>query len=244
MTRGLWLGGDMGAEVSVGGNAWRIDVDGQMQAAVTVGGDAEQIIADGGGSAAADVTVGGNLVELQVRGEAFDGDLVAGSMDSVYIYTTNGATGQVRTTGGGATDGHLATLTVRFGALQGAVTVAGDLGGLYAYRSSTAVITVQGSATDLYFLGHVSGSMQIGGHGAEIYISGNFVDSDIVAQTLGTVTVKGRIQSTTPGKIIRATAADSTFLVRDRTAQRTVTADPTTWFGFDGGDVVAMVQAL
>lgn len=148
------------------------------------------------------------------------------------------------TTGGGGTDGHLTTLTVRYGALQGAVTVAGDLWGLYAYQGSSAAgtVTVHGNATELSFIGQVSGSLLIDGQCTEIYVYGDLTNADIIAQTLETVVVTGRIRSATPGRVIRATALDSSFSVNDRAAQGIVTSAAGTWIEFDGGNVTAKVQ--
>ena len=239
---GIWIGGDAAGAIDIDGMTWQVYVAGQLQAGIAIDGEAKNIIVDGGGTAAGDVVVGGNLEYFHTGGATFGGDLTAGSIDRAYFYTADGVTSAVTTTGGG-TDGHLTTLMVRYAALQGAVNVAGDLDGLYAYHGSTAAgtVTVAGDANYLYFIGQASGNMAVTGHVAEVYVIGDLADTSVVARTLGKVTVTGRIQSAVPGRVIRATALGSTFYVIDSTASGSVTAAPGTWIAFDGGDVTAQV---
>ena len=210
-------------------------------AGVTGGGDAKSVVVDGGATVDGDVHVGGILDYFYARGARFDGDVQAGAIDRAYYSTTNGITSTVTTDGGG-TDGHLGLLMSRYGAIDGAVTVAGDAGRIYAYRGTTANGTIRvGENLDVLYSGTtLRGHVDVSnGLARWIYVRGDLDDANIFAQELTTVIVNGRIRSATGNRTIRATALGSAFYVGDSTRSGTVRAG--VLILFDGGNVIAQV---
>ena len=138
-TRGLWSGADIGGDVFVTGETWRIESIGGLinGANVLVEGNASIIIFHGGGPTAGNVTVLGDLYYFAVQGVSFTGALNAGSLDIGIFANTNGIEGPINITQNDVdgdfvpdTSGSVGRLEVWYGNVNtGApVSIAGDLG--------------------------------------------------------------------------------------------------------------------
>ena len=235
LTEGFHSGDDLGGGLTVGGQAFLIDIDGRLEAALTVSGSANSIAIDGGTTANGDVTVGKALGSFTAGGTTFAGDLVAGSITEAFINSTNGLQGKIEvskevdvdgddtpdTTGN---TGSVGKLHVEHGTDASAtVTVEGDLGGTETYRRRRRRIT---RLVGFWSGDDVMGDIAVSGTTHTIDIVGDLVDASInpspaAGSELVSVTVSGEIRSTAQESI---RAANGTFAVSDSTGSWTVAA--------------------
>lgn len=106
------------------------------------------------------VTVGGLLRSFYVSGGDFNGQLRAGAMDNVFYHTTNGLIGNLTTTGGGGTDGHLRNLSVR-GNIPANVSVVGQMGVFFGLGDLTGNVDVQEGVDYFTLYGSMTGNLNV-----------------------------------------------------------------------------------
>ena len=227
-TEGLYSGGDLGAALTVDGQAWLIDIGGQLQAPLTVGGAAERVVLDRGASATGDVTIGLGLTYFETGGDTFAGDLKAGSIGEAYISSTNGlegtiaATKQVDVNTDGDTNdavdtagnaGSITNLSIQNGTAGGSsITVEGDLGGSISYRRRGRR---RWRTVGFWSGGDVGGTIVVGGTAYLIEVDGQLQAAVAIALSANTVAFDGGATATgdvTVGRDLGSfTAGGTTF---------------------------------
>ena len=187
VTEGLTSGGDLQGDVSVNGTAQKIDVDGRIAGRINIGRDAGRIVANGVEGA---ITVHGNVGHLESLGQIQAAVNVDGDLWRL--------------------DAHQGT------SADGNITVGGDLGRQYRIRRRGRRRWV---TEGLWSGSHVQGDITVAGHAWKIDIDGDLVDASInrdrgSAGTLESVTVSGRIRSSSP-EWVRSSVGP--FLISDST---------------------------
>ncbi len=196
------LRGDLQADLAVQGDVGQISIIGgqvtnnsSLVPRIEVTGDVGKLQVYGytGGGAVIDddIYVGDELGYFRVRNGNFDGTLEAGSMQRVYYDTPNGIIGDL------TSHGDLDLLIVRYGPISASVQVDIDAGRIVARRGMTnGSINVSGSLSELSVGRDVLDSdITVAGTLSQVFIAGTYTDSNIEANMLSRVTVRGQVSS-------------------------------------------------
>jgi hypothetical protein len=204
-------GGDLNADLDVGGSLTRLDVQSggvtsngnPAEPRISVGGDLPLLRVYGysgiGIAIDDDVTVGGSLASFEVRNGDFEGTLQAGTIGTATYRTPSGVTQPI------ISNGNLNTLTVALGPIDAPITVYHHIGTIQALHGVTASgdITVgsgfAGSGLDSLVVrgGNLAGDLAVTGTLSRVNVTGNVIGSQIeVDGGLGQLSVSGSLLGT------------------------------------------------
>ena len=217
------VGGDLDSDVVVEGSLVGLRVlggtitsNGTADPRVQVGGTLGQLLVvgpDAGNAIQDDIDVDGLLGRVVVKNGDFNGDLTAGSIGALHYLGPTGLTNTI------TSQGNLNRLAVRGGIGEaGVVDVSGHIGTLISNGNVRGSIEAGLGFGRLWMGGDLTGAdISVGGLFARLTVLGDYQDSDVEADRLGVVRVRGQISGT--GHI---RAHEGAFLVSDADEQSLV----------------------
>jgi len=233
-TTGIWCGGNLAGDLTVGGNVVQMNVGGDQTGAVDITGQLgtrlrkrvgrrTRWVSTGlrcEGDLTGNLTVNDDAVRVHVAGDVTGDVNVTGQLGAWFKnrsgrrtrWTSTGLWAGGNLTGALTVGGDAARIRVA-GNVDGAVDVTGQLGAWLRNRTGYRKRWV---STGLRCGGNVTGDVTVGRAAAIVDIDGGLTGATVRANALGWLVVVGQITSVGP-EFIRSLLAGSRFYVSDST---------------------------